>query len=138
VVRYCYANFGHLGPGSSLILGGKMTPEGFEQTQSMLTRVEGGCLDRRLNANIANGQGQASELLFELIKKRWKLAYVKVFDSGTVIYLGTRRLGKVEDDAKLLEQVMTLGQVPTVASALAKLRRLFPADARPRAVTVSC
>lgn len=136
VVRYCYANFGHSGPGSTLILGGEMTAEGFAQTQSMLARVDSGCLHRPLNADIGNGQGQASGLLFDLIKKKWKLAYVKNFDSGPVVYIGTRRLGKAEEDPHLLDQVTTLGHVPKVVSALANLRRLFLTDATPRTVTV--
>jgi len=61
VVRYCYGSLGHAGPGSALMLGGPMDPQGFADTQSMLSRWRESAALRPLNANIANGQGAASD-----------------------------------------------------------------------------
>jgi hypothetical protein len=124
-VRYCYNTCGHSGPGSLLITGGEMSAEGVEQTQSMIRRARTALLDRKLNASIQHGQGLASLQLFELIKKKWKLPYLHVYDSGQVVKQGTKRLGRLEDDPSLLDRVPLLRDVPAFASAFAKIEKLF-------------
>ena len=137
VVRYCYANLGRSGPGSVLITGGEMSPQAFEDTRTMLQRWHAGTKTRRLNANIGHGQGAASAALYDLIKKKWKLPHLKDFDRGQVLFVGTRRVGPVEEHAAAAAAVLTLEQVPTVAAAVGKLEQVFSASAQPHAVTVT-
>jgi len=136
VVRYCYACSGHSGAGSALVMGGEMSAEGFAQTQSMLHRFQNGAALRSLNANIGDGPA-AGVLLLDLIRKKWKLPHVKNFDAGPVLFVGTKRLGKVADFPAEAAAVPRVQDIPTVAAALVKLQNVFGANAAPHAVVVT-
>jgi hypothetical protein len=124
-VRYAFANWGITGEGARLILGGAMGREGTTSSVKLLERMRDGRLRAPLYAHIENGQGAASGQLFKLIKTKWKLPYVKVYDNGAVVMQGTKRIAHVIDRSNLPVPVPGLIDIPEVRAATEKLTEIF-------------
>jgi hypothetical protein len=122
------------GPGSVFMFGGDLTPEAFVHIQSIFARWHGWQQRREKRPIDTKSLGFQ---LFELIKNKWKVPYVKHFDSDTIVFVGTKRLGSSEDDPSLLERVPSLTELPVVAATLTKLEFLFPKDSPPLPGNVS-
>lgn len=89
-VRFCYVKAGTTGTASRLITGGELDAPAVAQTRAMIETMRSR-LDSPLDYAMQHGTGAAAKLFFEHFEKR-KLRYVRAYDSGKVVFEGTKRV----------------------------------------------